>query len=175
MRYFWPIWTTANLFGFLVAECDMKIMNFPLPNIFHHQISSGHVLYSIMYQPPALDPKKKYPVVLNIYGGPDYQLVTNTFKVSEWVVQNHFVHLTVALYSNKYTKATNCGCKTILKCLILHILMFFEDFVTFIFSLIHRWFLTFFVHWSQCCWGSKLIFLLLQYHRFSSLFSIVFN
>ena len=60
----------------------MKIMNFPLPNIFHHQISSGHVLYSIMYQPPGLDPHKKYPVVLNIYGGPDFQLVTNTFKVS---------------------------------------------------------------------------------------------
>ena len=92
----------------------------------------------------------------------------------EWVVQNHFVHLTVALYSNKYTKATNCGCKTILKCLILHILMFFEDFVTFIFSLIHRWFLTFFVHWSPCWWASKLTYLLLQYHRFSSLLSIVF-
>ena len=74
--------TPLSFLDFLVAECDMKIMNFPLPNIFHHQISSGHVLYSIMYQPPALDPQKKYPVVLNIYGGPDYQLVTNTFKVS---------------------------------------------------------------------------------------------
>ena len=44
----------------------------------------------------------------------------------------------------------------------------FRRFRNFYFSLIHWWFLTFFVHWSQCCWASKLIFLLLEYHRFSS-------
>ena len=63
---------------FFSDECDMC---FPLPTILNHQISTGQTLYSIMYQPPNMDVRRKYPVVLNIYGGPDFQLVTNTFKV----------------------------------------------------------------------------------------------
>ena len=55
-----------------------------------------------MYQPPALDTDKKYPVVLNIYGGPDYQLVTNTFKVIfpkrvHVVLQRGFTHICICL------------------------------------------------------------------------------
>ena len=70
----------SKLYGInpFLDECDMC---FPLPTILHHQISTGQTMYSIMYQPPNLDVRRKYPVVLNIYGGPDFQLVTNTFKV----------------------------------------------------------------------------------------------
>ena len=56
-------------------------MCFPLPTILNRQISCGQTLYCIMYYPPNMDIKRKYPVILNIYGGPDFQLVTNTFKV----------------------------------------------------------------------------------------------
>ena len=38
----------------------------------------------------------------------------------------------------------------------------------------NRWFVTFFMHWSQY-WSSKLTFLLRKYQRFSSLISIVFS
>ena len=63
---------------FFSDECDMC---FPLPTILNRQISCGQTLYCIMYYPPNMDIKRKYPVILNIYGGPDFQLVTNTFKV----------------------------------------------------------------------------------------------
>ena len=60
-------------------ECDMV---FPLPRILKHTILSGHDIFSIMYHPRNFDADRKYPVVLNVYGGPEVQLVTNSFKVS---------------------------------------------------------------------------------------------
>ena len=42
------------------------------------------------------------------------------------------------------------------------------------FSPFNRWFVTFYMHWSQY-WSSKLTFLLLKYQRFVSLISIVFS
>jgi dipeptidyl-peptidase 9 len=69
---------SATIISPSVLETNME---FPLPKIFKYTISSGDILYSIMYEPPNMDVKKKYPVVLNIYGGPEVQLVTNTFKV----------------------------------------------------------------------------------------------
>ena len=75
-------------------------MPLPLPKLLQHQISSGDILYSIMYPPRGLDESRKYPVVLHIYGGPDFQLVTNTFKVSFFKIlqslqvkfNHHFLH-----------------------------------------------------------------------------------
>ena len=65
-------------------------MSLPRPKLLSHEISSGDRLYSIMYHPHNFDQSRKYPVVLNIYGGPDFQLVTNTFKVS-WILNYHCV------------------------------------------------------------------------------------
>ncbi|XP_026565056.1 dipeptidyl peptidase 8 [Pseudonaja textilis] len=50
------------------------------PEIFSFQSSSGFVLYGMMYKPHNLQPGKKYPTVLFIYGGPQVQLVNNRFK-----------------------------------------------------------------------------------------------
>jgi len=71
--------------GWLLPQRDECDMCFPLPDIMHREISSGQTLYSIMYHPPNLDVRRKYPVILNIYGGPDFQLVTNTFKGAKYV------------------------------------------------------------------------------------------
>ena len=67
--------------GWLLKQrkCEMSL---PRPRLLSHKISSGDRLYSIMYHPHNFDQSRKYPVVLNIYGGPDWQLVTNEFKVS---------------------------------------------------------------------------------------------
>ncbi len=35
----------------------------------------------MIFKPNRMEPGKKYPVVLNVYGGPEVQLVSNTFKV----------------------------------------------------------------------------------------------
>uniref|UniRef100_T1DN93 dipeptidyl-peptidase IV n=1 Tax=Crotalus horridus TaxID=35024 RepID=T1DN93_CROHD len=50
------------------------------PEIFSFDSSSGFVLYGMMYKPHDLQPGKKYPTVLFIYGGPQVQLVNNRFK-----------------------------------------------------------------------------------------------
>lgn len=53
------------------------------PELYTHEIVSGHVLYAMVFKPHDFVPGKKYPTVLNVYGGPEVQLVSNTFKVSK--------------------------------------------------------------------------------------------
>jgi dipeptidyl aminopeptidase/acylaminoacyl peptidase len=55
---------------------------FYCPELYTHQISSGDLLYAMVFKPHCFQPGIKYPTVLNIYGGPEVQLVSNTFKVS---------------------------------------------------------------------------------------------
>jgi len=43
-------------------------------------LASGHKLYGMIYKPHNTVPGKRYPVVLNVYGGPELQLVSNSFK-----------------------------------------------------------------------------------------------
>ncbi|MBO8666450.1 S9 family peptidase, partial [Staphylococcus aureus] len=45
-----------------------------------HQISSGDVLFAMVFKPHNFVPGQKYPTILHVYGGPEVQLVTNTFK-----------------------------------------------------------------------------------------------
>lgn len=54
--------------------------DFPPPELFSHSLSSGHKLYGMVYKPHNLQPGLRYPVVLNVYGGPELQLVSNSFK-----------------------------------------------------------------------------------------------
>ena len=54
---------------------------FPPPEIFCHSLTSGDKLYGMVYKPHNLQPGVRYPVVLNVYGGPELQLVSNSFKV----------------------------------------------------------------------------------------------
>lgn len=53
----------------------------PAPDLYSHEISSGDVLYAMVLRPYNAVPGQKYPTVLNVYGGPEVQVVTNTFKV----------------------------------------------------------------------------------------------
>lgn len=52
------------------------------PILITHQISSGDVLFAMVFKPHNFVPGKKYPTILHVYGGPEVQLVTNTFKVN---------------------------------------------------------------------------------------------
>lgn len=51
------------------------------PELYTHQISSGELLYAMVFKPHSFSIGKKYPTVVNVYGGPEVQLVSNTFKV----------------------------------------------------------------------------------------------
>lgn len=50
------------------------------PELFSHVISSGHTVFGLVFRPGRLEPGRRYPTVLTIYGGPEVQLVTNSFK-----------------------------------------------------------------------------------------------
>ncbi|XP_044012842.1 dipeptidyl peptidase 9 isoform X3 [Aphidius gifuensis] len=50
------------------------------PSIYAHKISSGDTIYSMVFKPHNFRPGIKYPTILQVYGGPEVQLVSNTFK-----------------------------------------------------------------------------------------------
>ena len=58
------------------------------PELYSYQISSGDKLYSMVLKPHNMEPGKKYPVVLCVYGGPEVQLVSNTFKGKSHLLQS---------------------------------------------------------------------------------------
>ncbi|XP_065157715.1 dipeptidyl peptidase 9-like [Atheta coriaria] len=50
------------------------------PDLFTHTIESGHTLYAMVFKPHGFQQGKQYPTILNVYGGPEVQLVSNAFK-----------------------------------------------------------------------------------------------
>lgn len=62
------------------------------PSIYSQQIHSGELLYAMVFKPHDFQPGKKYPTVLNVYGGPEVQTVSNTFKVSNFFVLEKTIH-----------------------------------------------------------------------------------
>lgn len=68
-----------NDFLFLNTEINSSIQS---PTLVTHQISSGDVLFAMIFKPHNFVPGQKYPTILHVYGGPEVQLVTNTFKVN---------------------------------------------------------------------------------------------
>ncbi|XP_069481214.1 dipeptidyl peptidase 8 [Ambystoma mexicanum] len=67
-------------FWAMVLESAGSLSDYIPPEIFSFQSSSGFVIYGMMYRPHRLQPGKKYPTVVFIYGGPQVQLVNNRFK-----------------------------------------------------------------------------------------------
>ena len=64
-----------------MLEPSVTPMDCLKPEIHTHKISSGDTIYSMIFKPYNYVPGVKYPTVLNIYGGPAVQLVSNNFKV----------------------------------------------------------------------------------------------
>ncbi|CAL7939267.1 unnamed protein product [Xylocopa violacea] len=50
------------------------------PEIYTHKIPSGETIFSMIFKPHSFQTGVKYPTILNVYGGPEVQLVSNTFK-----------------------------------------------------------------------------------------------
>lgn len=76
-------WTVEGVnltpLGYLV-ESPGSICEMYSPDLYTHKINSGHVLYAMVFKPHHFKPGKKYPTILSVYGGPEVQLVSNTFK-----------------------------------------------------------------------------------------------
>lgn len=50
------------------------------PAIYRPPLASGDQAYAMVFRPHNYAPGQRYPVVLNVYGGPEVQTVNNTFK-----------------------------------------------------------------------------------------------
>jgi dipeptidyl-peptidase 4 len=64
------------------------------PELFHFKTADGTPLDGYMIKPFNFDPKKKYPVVLTIYGGPESHAVFNRFDGNswqQWLAQNGYI------------------------------------------------------------------------------------
>ncbi|XP_023019960.1 dipeptidyl peptidase 9 [Leptinotarsa decemlineata] len=70
---------TLTPLGYLMESATLT-NEFYSPDLYTHEISSGHVLYAMVFKPHNFETGRKYPTVLNVYGGPEVQLVSNTFK-----------------------------------------------------------------------------------------------
>jgi dipeptidyl-peptidase 9 len=67
------------IISFEISEINSVLQS---PTLITHQISSGDVLFAMVFKPHNFVPGQKYPTILHVYGGPEVQLVTNTFKVN---------------------------------------------------------------------------------------------
>uniref|UniRef100_A0A7M4DVQ6 dipeptidyl-peptidase IV n=1 Tax=Crocodylus porosus TaxID=8502 RepID=A0A7M4DVQ6_CROPO len=70
----------AKDFWAMILDSAGPLPDYVPPEIFSFESSTGFTLYGMMYKPHNLQPGKKYPTVLFIYGGPQVQLVNNRFK-----------------------------------------------------------------------------------------------
>ncbi|XP_055541148.1 dipeptidyl peptidase 9 [Wyeomyia smithii] len=50
------------------------------PTIYSPRLASGEAIYAMVFKPHNFTLGVKYPTVLNVYGGPEVQTVSNTFK-----------------------------------------------------------------------------------------------
>lgn len=64
-----------------------KLDAFNLPNITHYEMQhpDGYTMNVKRVLPPNFDPSKKYPVLLNPYGGPGSQRATKSFTYYSWI------------------------------------------------------------------------------------------
>ncbi|KAJ3595739.1 hypothetical protein NHX12_005042 [Muraenolepis orangiensis] len=67
------------------------------PEIFDFPGKSGFQLYGMVYKPHSLQPGKKHPTVLFVYGGPQVQLVNNSFKGMKYLRLNTLASLGYAV------------------------------------------------------------------------------
>ncbi|KAB7496619.1 Dipeptidyl peptidase 8 [Armadillidium nasatum] len=63
-----------------LSEALLEIKPLVVPEICTTTLLSGETIYSMVFKPHNFVPGRKYPTVLHIYGGPQVQLVCNTFK-----------------------------------------------------------------------------------------------
>ncbi|CAL8345892.1 unnamed protein product [Merluccius merluccius] len=67
------------------------------PEIFDFPGKSGFQLYGMVYKPHSLQPGRKHPTVLFVYGGPQVQLVNNSFKGMKYLRLNTLASLGYAV------------------------------------------------------------------------------
>lgn len=92
----------ARLAGRVVADMaggDFDRKNWALGELVHLQTKDGLVLPGMIVYPKNFDPEKKYPVHVDIYGGPDAPQVRDRWVspsgANQWYSENGIIQITV--------------------------------------------------------------------------------
>lgn len=74
------------------ATLSQQIGNLPKKDFFDIKTAAGDTLVGWMLKPAGFDARKKYPVVMIVYGAPDYQTVTDRYSFDwEYALANEGV------------------------------------------------------------------------------------
>lgn len=79
---------------------ELAEYGFVKPEFIKVKADDGTVLYARVIKPRNFDPHKKYPAVVEVYGGPDYQMVQNRWvgrwdTINQLFAQNGFVYFSI--------------------------------------------------------------------------------
>ncbi|XP_071395838.1 dipeptidyl peptidase 9-like [Centroberyx affinis] len=72
-------------------------LDYTPPEIFNFTGKSGFQLYGMLYKPQQLLPGRKHPTVVFVYGGPQVQLVNNSYKGVKYLRLNTLASLGYAV------------------------------------------------------------------------------
>lgn len=75
-----PISTSGGSISSINDQMDL-LPGLPKPELFTYKLKdSGDLIYGVIFKPEFMENGEKYPCVLDIYGGPEVQVVSNSFK-----------------------------------------------------------------------------------------------
>ena len=67
-----------------LAESDLRAFEaqrMPPPELFHCMAADGSTpIYGVLFFPPGFDPARRYPLLVDVYGGPHSQAITGRFE-----------------------------------------------------------------------------------------------
>ncbi|MDC0676460.1 S9 family peptidase [Sorangium atrum] len=95
--------------GALPAPVDRELAELELraPEIVEVRAASGDTLYGALLAPRRIEPGRRYPVVVSVYGGPGVQTVFNSW--SPWLLWNHLADRGVVVFQLDNRGSANRG------------------------------------------------------------------
>ncbi|MGI8926992.1 MAG: S9 family peptidase [Tepidiformaceae bacterium] len=81
-------------------SCDAAALGLRPPEQFEFAAPDGTLFYGELYNPPRLEPGRRYPLIVSVYGGPHVQYVANEWRQTvdlraQYLAQEGFVVLRV--------------------------------------------------------------------------------
>ncbi len=81
-------------------EATAETLDLNPPELTSFQTRDGVTLYAAIYNPPEIEPNRRYPLIVAVYGGPHAQRVTNSWDLTvdlrpQYLAQQGFVVIKV--------------------------------------------------------------------------------
>lgn len=81
---------------FAADASEAEVLGLQPPELVSLRARDGETLYGAIWRPPALEPGKRYPVIVDVYGGPHVQQVANQWGLTvslrrQYLVRQGFI------------------------------------------------------------------------------------